>query len=191
MTFLSIHLISYFTLFAGTLTLAFWEYTKKIKELNTLNSQLLKLQEEHSNILLKISKQESEINNIVTNSSITNESFYTLLGLGLVIVLIVGCVYVYSTPNTDVSEIVAQEMPTIADISSNAILRGIENATVPLGNKLHLMDCNLEKLSETAILIGVKCAEMESKIAELLVTINGENIPAHIIADVAQNGIFM
>lgn len=70
----------------------------------------------------------------------------------------------------------------IAKISGNSILEGVETTILSLGSKLHSIESNIEKLSDSTVLIGIKCAEMELKVAELLVTINGENIPVDLIA---------
>lgn len=104
--------------------LAFREYLQKIEQLNKLNAEIIKLQNEQNVLIHTLSQQSVQINDVVNNSSTTNTSFYIFL----------------DTPSETVSEVIAKNMPEISKVST---LDAIEKTTVSLANKLHLMDINL------------------------------------------------
>lgn len=170
--------------------LAFKEYLQKIEELNKLSAEIIKLQSDQNALIHALSQQSVQINEAVNNSSTTNTSFYVFLGICVVVVLALGYIYVSYTPVETVSEVIAKNMPEISKVSTNSTLDAIEKTTISLADKLHLIDINLEKLSDNTIEIGIKCASIESKTAELITKLTGENVPIELVSQISQNGIF-
>lgn len=170
------------------ISIAYTKYSFEVERIADFQQEIFRLQQEQKFLAMQLSQQSSHVIGMTDKSMITNSTFYTTVGLVVLVVCVGGLIY-FLTRDESASSILLQNVPKIAEAQSKLTTEVVEKAVTPLGDKLHHIDLNLVKISEQIHNLTMQ-QSASSAVIESLVA--GKDVPAlktsDAFLDILQSG---
>lgn len=178
----------YTLIILSIISIGYTKYSFEVERIANLQQEIFHLQEEQKFLAMQLSQQSNHIIGMTDKSMITNSTFYTTVGLVVLVVCVGGLIYFF-TNDESASSILLQNVSKLAEAQSKLTTETVEKAVTPLGDKLHHIDLNIAKVAEQIDNLTMKQSASSAIIESLVV---GSNAPANrtseAFVELLQNG---